>query len=170
VIVVHEATWFRTIAKDLAAAMIDTTRELVGETPVAMTYVDPQINIRTGSDTVTVMDTLELEGVPCEPSINDRVLYADAIHGLLGEEIEPGVPRLQIYEPGCPMLAKYLPKMRWDEKNSRKMADHKMDHGVVCLAYFAISSGVLSQSAAATSTTRPVWMDWLEEGRRRRHV
>lgn len=172
VIAFHEEVWFRTIAKDLAALMIQTTKELIGETSVAMTYVDPQINVRTGSDTVTVMDTLEMAGVPCEASINDRVLYADAIHGLLGEEIEPGVPRFQIYEPGCPMLAKYLPKMRWDEKNPRKMADHKFDHPAVSLAYFAISSGVLSIAAQETQATRPAWMDWVEEsrGQRRRRA
>jgi len=175
IIAVHEETWFKTIAKDLAAKMIETTAELtsrqdaqtgeVVSVSAAMTYVDPQIAVKTGSDTVTVMDTLELEGVPCEPSINDRVLYADAIHGLLGEEVEPGVPRFQIYEPGCPMLAKYLPKYRWDEKNPRKFADHKFDHYGVCVAYFAISSGVLSLSAREETTQRPVWMEWMDEGR-----
>jgi hypothetical protein len=167
IIAVHEDTWFRTIAKDLAAKMIEQTHELVGETVVAMTYVDPQINIRTGSDTVTVMDTLEMNGVPCEASINDRVLYADAIHSLLGEEVEPGVPRFQIYEPGCPMLAKYLPKMRWDEKNPRRMADHQFDHWIVALAYFAISSGVLTLSAKEESKPDPVWKAWMREDRGR---
>jgi hypothetical protein len=179
IIAFHEETWFRTVAKDLATTMIGTTKELTSRQeasgewvslPVSMTYVDPQINVRTGSDTVTVMDVLEMNGVPCEASINDRVLYADAIHGLLGEEVEPGVPRLQIYEPGCPMLAKYLPKMRWDEKNPRKMADHKFDHWIVCLAYFAISSGVLSSSQSEEATRRPAWMDWIEEGRGQRRV
>lgn len=168
VIAVHEETYFRTIAKDLAARMAETTRELVGDTPVAMTYVDPDISIRSGSDTVTIMDTLEMNGVPCEASINDRVLYADAIHGLLGEEVEPGVPRFQVYEPGCPMLARYLPKMRWDEKNPRKMADHKFDHWVVALAYFAISSGVLAFSTKEEAKGEPVWMQWVREGNQRR--
>jgi hypothetical protein len=124
------------------------------------------------------MDTLEINGVPCEPSINDRVLYADAIHSLLGEEIQEEVngeivtyPRFQVYEPGCPMLARYLPKMRWDEKNPRKMADHKFDHWPVALAYFAISSGVLARSEKASEARRPVWMDWMEDsGNSRRRV
>jgi hypothetical protein len=164
IIAVHEETWFQTIAKDLAAKILETTKELIGDTPCGMTYADPQIDFRTGAD-VTVKDILEMHGVPIECSINDRVLYADTIHGLLGEEVEPGVPRFQIYEPGCPMLAKYLPKMRWDEKNPRKMADHKFDHWPICLAYFGISSGVLSHTTQETSTTRPVWMDWLDEER-----
>lgn len=168
VIAIHEETWFKTIARDLAAAMIERTTELVGSTPVAMTYADPQIDVRTGADAVTVRDVLEMAGVPIECSVNDRVLYADAIHSLLGEEVEPGVPRFQVYEPGCPMLAKYLPKMRWDEKNPRKMADHRFDHWVVALAYFAISSGVLSHTGAETSASRPQWMDWMDEGRGQR--
>lgn len=173
IIAVQEEVWFKTIAKDLAASMRSRTEDLTGSPDCAGTFVDPVIAIKDGSDTVTVMDTLEMNGVPCEPSINDRVLYADAIHGLLGEEIEPGVPRLQVYEPGCPMLARYLPKMRWDEKNPRKMADHKFDHPAVTLAYFAISSGVLSQTSATTSAnSRPAWMDWMDEdaapARRRR--
>lgn len=168
VVVFHEETWFRTIAKDLAAKIVEITKELVGETPVGMTYIDPKCDVKTGSDVVTVRDMLELHGVPCEPSINDRILYADAIHGLLGEEVEPGVPKLQIYEPGCPMLAKYLPKMRWDETNPRKMADHKFDHWPIGVAYFAISSGVLSISAKEDrGAQEPVWMGWIREAQSR---
>jgi phage terminase large subunit len=172
VIVFHEETWFRTIAADLAIKIREITTELTGSPDCAMTLVDPKISIKTGSDVVTVQDMLEMHGVPCEPSINDRILYADAIHGLLGEEVEPGVPRLQIYEPGCPMLAKYLPKMRWDETNERKMADHKFDHWPICLAYFAISSGVLSVTRAEEIRNEPIWMTWMREaparnGRRR---
>jgi hypothetical protein len=94
-------------------------------------------------------------------------LYADAIHSLLGEEVEPGIPRFQIYEPGCPNLARYLPKYRWDEKNERKFADHKFDHYGVALAYFAISSGVLSTTSKTEPEVEPVWMKWLREDARR---
>jgi hypothetical protein len=167
VIAFHEGTWFRTIAADLAAIIRQETKELTGNEQVAMTLVDPKIAVKTGSDVVTTMDVLEMHGVPCEPSINDRILYADAIHGLLGEEVEPGIPRLQIYEPGCPMLAKYLPKMRWDETNPRKMADHKFDHWPICIAYFAISSGVLSVTAKESHQAEPVWMQWIREGQQR---
>jgi hypothetical protein len=169
VIAIGESTWFKTIARDLAAKMNQQLRDLTRRDDCVVTYVDPQINIKTGSDTVTVMDVLEMNGVPCEASINDRVLYADAIHGLLGEEIEPGIPRFQIYEPGCPMLARYLPKMRWDDKNPRRLADHQFDHWIVALAYFAISSGVLaSSSAALQDVVRPAWMAWIDEGTSRR--
>lgn len=167
IFVVHEETWFRTPAPDLAVKICETTKELFGETQVAMTYVDPKIGVVTG-DIVTVMDRLEMGGVPCEPSINDREMYCDAIHALLGEEVEPGVPKLQIFEPGCPNLAKYLPKMRWDEKNERKMADHKYDHWPIGLAYFGISSGVLSFTAREDTKGEPAWMGWIREGQSRK--
>jgi hypothetical protein len=166
IIAFHEETWFKTIAKDLAGKILDTTKDIT-QGQVGVTYVDPTINVKTGSDTVTVMDILEMNGVPCEASINDRVLYADAIHSLLGEEVEPGIPRFQIYEPGCPNLARYLPKYRWDEKNERKFADHKFDHYGVALAYFAISSGVLSTTSKTEPEVEPVWMKWLREDARR---
>jgi hypothetical protein len=163
VIAFHEGVYFQTIARDLATKIVEQTAELTTAS-VVTTYADPQIDVKTGADAVTVKDILEIGGVPIECSVNDRVLYADAIHGLLGEEIEPGVPRFQVYEPGCPMLAKYLPRMRWDEKNPRKMADHAFDHPVVTLAYYALSSGILSQThAPAGSQVRPIWMEWLEE-------
>jgi len=151
--------------------MIAEQKELTSATCV-MTYADPDIDVRRGAE-ITIRDHLEMAGVPIECSVNDRVLYADAIHALLGEEVSPGVPKLQIYEPWCPMLAKYLPRMKWDEKNPRKMADHKFDHWVVCLAYFAISSGVIALSEKASSADEPVWMSWVREssGRRKaRHV
>jgi hypothetical protein len=169
IIAFHEEVIFRTIASEIAQRIQETTRELT-QAPVVMTYADPQIDYQQGHE-VTVRDVLEMGGVPIECSKNDRVSFADAIHGLLGEEIEPGVPRFQIYERGCPMLAKYLPKMRWDEKNPRKMADHKFDHPAVTLAYFALSSGVLSQAEAEVPVQRPVWMDWLNEsGRKGRRI
>lgn len=171
IIAFHEQTWFETDAEGLAKEIISTTRELIGDSCVAMTFADPEIGIKRG--VITVQDTLEIHGVPIECSIDDRVLYADAIHSLLGEEISPGVPRFVVYEPGCPMLAKYLPKMRWDEKNPRKMADHKFDHWPVCLAYFGISSGVLSLSGETKETKEPEWMAWMRDsgrGQRRRFI
>lgn len=170
VIVVHERTWTNTIAKDLAAGILQETKDLLGRELPMVTYADPAIDIKTGHDAITVRDTLELNGVAIECSVNDRVLYADAIHGLLGEEVEPGVPRLQIYEPGCPNLCKYLPRMRWDETNPRKMANHSCDHWPITLAYFAISSGVLVTTAATETAVEPIWKSWVREaqaGRRR---
>ncbi len=168
VIAFHEETWFRTIAEDAATKMNEVHKELVGDLPCSMTYIDPDLVVMDGRDAVTVRDKMEARGVPCEPSINNRVMIADAIHSLLGEEIEPGVPRLQIYEPGCPLLARYLPKMRWDETNVKKMANHKYDHWPMALGYFGISSGVLAMSQEQEKhVAEPFWKAWMREGGRR---
>lgn len=108
-----------------------------------------------------------------EPSTNSRELYASAINRLLQAEIAPNVPKLVFLKPnpqtdagrnlimrgivGCPYLVKFLPKMQFDEKDTRKMADHKHDHPVVALAYLAMSYPIVS--APPVSSYRPAWMD-----------
>ncbi len=170
VFAVHEETWFRTIAEDAATKMVEVHVELFGDIPCAMTYIDPDLSYQDGKDAVLVQDKMEARGVPCEPSINNRVMIADAIHSLLGEEIEPGVPRCQIYEPGCPLLARYLPKMRWDEKNERKMADHKFDHWPMNMGYFGISSGVLTIAQEIEGKKEPIWKTWAAEDARQQRI
>ncbi|OGT59078.1 MAG: hypothetical protein A3E01_06065 [Gammaproteobacteria bacterium RIFCSPHIGHO2_12_FULL_63_22] len=106
-----------------------------------------------------------------EASTNSRELYVSAINRLLQTEIAPGVPKLLFLRPdpktdagrnllmrgivGCPYLLKYLPKMQFDEKDPRKMADHKHDHAVVALAYLAASYPV--QTTPRVEVVRPPW-------------
>jgi hypothetical protein len=100
-------------------------------------------------------------------------LFASAINRLLQAEIAPGVPKVVFLKPnphtdagrnlimrgitGCPYLLKYLPKMQFDEKDTRKMADHKHDHPVVTFAYKAMSYQITT--APTIESTRPVWWD-----------
>jgi len=58
--------------------------------------------------------------------------------------------------------------MQWDEKNPRKMADHKYDHWPIGLAYFGISSGVLAFTAKESTAREPEWMGWMREAKGRR--
>lgn len=137
IIVFHEKTWFRTIAKDIAEDIAEESRGL----KVVTTYCDPTIDIKTGADVKTIREVMEDEGkFPMDPSINNREYFADKINAALEEEVEPGIPRIQVYARGCPMLAKYLPRMKYDEHNTRAMADHKFDHWPIALAYFLMST------------------------------
>jgi hypothetical protein len=106
-----------------------------------------------------------------EPSTNSRELYASAINRLLQAEIAPNTPKVLFLKPnpsteagrnlimrgivGCPYLLKYLPKMQFDEKDPRKMADHKHDHPVVALAYRAMAYPI--HTAPTPESTKPVW-------------
>ncbi len=147
-----EKIWYETIIRDVAR---DIKAESVGMN-VAGTFCDPTMGVKTGADVVSLIQIMENEGVPLEPSINDREAFAYAIHNLLQMEVMPGVPRLQLLEKGCPYLAKYLPRMKYDERHPNAMADHKHDHPVVTLAYFALST--IPETRPTESTRVRDWM------------
>lgn len=156
-----EKLWYRTVAADIAKDIVEESDGM----RVVMTYCDPVMDIKTGADVRTIKDTFELNGVPMEPSINNREHYAHAVHSALAEEAEPGVPRLQILDKfagpglGCPYLIKTLPMQRYDPKHPLRMADHKDDHAVIALAYFLISSGAMERRSSATADRKtPKWM------------
>jgi hypothetical protein len=130
-----EKAYYRTVVKDIAE---DVKSESAGLT-VSTTYADPTIDVKTGADVYTIRQKFEAEGVAIDLSINNREFFADAIHSALQEEIEPGVPRIQFVASGCPDLIKYLPRMKWDERHPRAMAEHRYDHWPVALAYFLMS-------------------------------
>lgn len=153
-VVFKEKVWWKDVAKDIA-------EDIVGESKgmnVVTTYCDPSIDVQNGADIVTIRDTFELNGVPMDPSVNNREYYAHAINSALKMEVEPHVPRLRLYQPGCPYLAKYLPQMRYDERNTQAMADHKHDHAPVALAYFLMSVMPIGERTPLSGTKLPKWM------------
>jgi hypothetical protein len=149
-----EKLWKRAVAPDIA-------RDIVAESEglnVAITFCDPSMASNTGADVRTLKDIFEDNGVPMEPSVNNRELYAHHIHMALSEEAEPGIPKLQIYAPGCPYLIKTLPLQRYDPKHPLKMADHKEDHAAVTLAYFLISGASTERRTPQATRQLPRWM------------
>jgi hypothetical protein len=146
---------------------------------VAMTYCDPTMDIKTAADVRSIKDIFEDNGVPMEPSINNREHYAHAVHTALQEEVQGGVnedgtpvllPKLQILDKngpsmGCPYLIKTIPQMRFDPKHPLRMADSKNDHAVIALAYFLISSGALERRSIETMYRIPKWMRPKEQPR-----
>lgn len=153
IICFKELVRYRTIAADMAK---EIAAESVGM-HVATTYCDPTLDIQGGADVVTIRETFELNGVPMDPSVNNREHYAHAINSALKTEVEPGKPMFAMYQPGCPYLTKYLPQMRYDEKNPLAMADHKHDHAPVAAAYFLMSQTHRPEREILT-THVPKWM------------
>lgn len=137
-IVLHEEQWHKTIAPILAEDIRATTKRL-GINRVAMTFCDPSMDINTTADVRSVKRIFEDNGVPMENSINNREFFATFMQDALHEEVLPGVPKLQIYRPGCPNLVKTIPQMKFDVKHPERMADHPRDHWVVTLAYYLMS-------------------------------
>ncbi len=153
-----EKLWQRTVASDIAK---DILKESEGMR-VSATYCDPSMDFQTGADVRTIKDIFEENGVPMEKSVNNREHYAHAVHTALSEEVEPGVPRLQILDGssvpyGCPYLIRTIPQMGYDEKRPMALANHAHDHAVVALAYFLISHSSYEQRPMRAGNT-PRWM------------
>jgi (2Fe-2S) ferredoxin len=148
-----ERLWYKKVASEVAKDIIEDSQGM----RVVATYCDPTMDIKTTADVRSIKDIYEDLGVPLETSINNREHYAHAIHSALSEEVEPGVPRLQIYDKGCPYLIKTIPQQRYDPKHPLRMADHKDDHACVTLAYFLISSGAMEHKTKSTASL-PKWM------------
>lgn len=145
IVVFKEKTWLRTIVEDIADDIVKESKGM----KVSMTYCDPTIDINTGADIETMRDKMENHGVPMEPSVNSREHYAAAIHSALQSEIEWGSGDTMVRKPrivflqgsgiGVPLTIKYLPMMRYDDKNPMEMADHRHDHLPIACAYFLMS-------------------------------
>jgi phage terminase large subunit len=159
-IVFHEQIWIKTIVADIAAD-IHRIDEMLGVERVVTTYCDPTIDIHTGHEIRTIKSIFEDNGIGMECSINNREQFASAVHTALGEEVEPGVPRIQIYVGpkgrGCPYLAKSIPLQRYNPPRPLAMDDQKDDHPVVSIAYFLISNSSLEQRSIETRRPRR-WM------------
>lgn len=171
VIAFKEKVWFRKTAEEIARDIVEETRAL-GIT-VTTTFCDPSLDLQTGADIYTVRDKMEMQGVPMETSVNNREMFAAAIHSLLREEALAGVPRLQMLQAGAgvgaglgvPYLLKTLPQQKYDPKKPMAMAPHKADHASVCLAYYALSSAAELNTAPITQHRVPKWLKWPSKPR-----
>lgn len=138
IICFKEMHWYRKIGKHIA----EEAREESKGMNIVTTFCDPTIDISDGKggEVLTTREIMERAAKsPFDNGKNDRKLFADVIHRILGEEIGPHQPRIMFYNRGCPMLIKYIPRMKWDEHDPTKLAEHKMDHWPVAFAYFAMS-------------------------------
>ena len=93
----------------------------------------------------------------------DRVNGWQRVHHLLKEVTDDGrgpVPKLQVYETGCPMLAQTIPMLKGDPKRPGDILEED-DHWADTLRWFAMSR--------PTSSTKPkstIWQRFSPEVRR----
>lgn len=161
-IVFHEKTFSRMVISEIAAG-IHAEDRMLGVERVVGTFCDPTLDIHTGHEFRTMKDLFEEHGIPMECSVNNREQFAAHVHTALAEEVEPGIPRLQILAGnkyrgiGCPYMIKAIPLQKVNPKRPLAMADQAHDHPVVALAYFLISHASIEQRQAAQRKLRP-WM------------
>lgn len=169
-IVFHERVLHRHTAAE-TAHVIKQDEERMGISKVAMTYCDPSMDVNTQADVRTLKEIYEDHGIPMECSLNNREMFATALHTMLAEEAGEDTPRLQFFahgrHEGCPYLVRTIPQMRYDEKHPERMADHREDHAVVALCYYIMSHASDQQrSILGTSKLRP----WMRPKKEDRHI
>lgn len=126
---------------------------------VRETFCDPSMFPPEGEDGIVLQgNILESNGVPLTKSRNDRIACGFAISEWLNTPLDDGLPALQFWTPGCPVLAKTLPTMRMDEKKKEKIADHAKDHATITLGYFCMAQKlkpkIFRPSAEATRVSQ----------------
>jgi len=159
-IVFHEKLLYKSTAAE-TAEIIKEEDERLGISRVATTFCDPSMDINTTADIRTVKQIYEGNGVPMECSINNREMFATAVHSALAEEAGEYLPRIQFYvygNRGCPYLVKTIPQMRYNPKRPAAMDDHKEDHAVVALAYYLMSHSADNRRTATTHENMRPWM------------
>ncbi len=126
------------------------------------TFCDPTIFPPQGSDLKLagniLEDSSEKNGIPLTPSHNDRTAAGFSISEWLNINLEDGLPALQFWQPGCPVLCKTLPSMRMDPKKPEKIADSSKDHATITLSYFTtaytLNPRIVSPSSPATRISK----------------
>lgn len=143
-----KSTPARQVAKDIVADSYGMR--------IVESYCDP--NMFFGSEATeqtSIGDIFESNGVPLTKSKNDRAAAGFAIHEYLNTVLDDKLPKIQIYEFGCPQLCRTLPEMRVHKTDPRKIADGN-DHWVIALAYFCL--GVIGPSVEERLDVKPKWM------------
>lgn len=138
--VFKEKTWFSTPAATVANEIVTESAGM----RIAETFCDPTMFIGSqATEYHSIGDIFWSNGVPLSPSVNDRAHAGFVIHEYLNTILTDGLPKLQIYEPGCPQLVRTIPIMRTHKTDPRKIANGN-DHYVIALAYFCM--GWIGQS------------------------
>lgn len=149
-----EATWKRTVAKDVALEI----KRMSAEMHVTQTDCDPKMFTKDGQSPFSIADIFEQNGVPLTPAQNDRELFGYVVHEMLSTVIEDNgrqYPSWQILEHACPELVRTLPILQMDASNPAKIADGP-DHWVISCAYFGMSLAAPSKDPVISSVPR--WM------------
>ncbi len=162
-IVFKERTWTRTLAADVAKAIVKESQGM----RVVETFCDPTMFIKSGASVMSVGDLFETNGVPLTSSINKRESFGYAIHQYLNQIIDQH-PQLRIVKPlglyGCPHLIRTLPQLRMDKHDPSKIAEGE-DHYAVALAYFT-----LGLAAPSRDPVSPVIKPWMRPKGQHRQV
>lgn len=158
VLVFRERTFKNELITDITKAIKAESQNM----RVVETFCDPSMfKYQATTSFNSVGDQFEQQGIALTPSVNDRAIFVTAISQYLYTTLPDGLPRMQIYVPGCPQLVKTLPLMRADTKHPERMADGN-DHWAVSLAYFCQSYVAIPHEPKHSSVPTPGTRDVSE--------
>jgi hypothetical protein len=133
-IVFRELVRTHTPAKEIASLI----KSMSTDVHVRDTFCDPSMFPPDQHDVELEGNIIENCGIPLTPSRNDRIACGFSISEWLNTPLEDGLPALQFWQPGCPVLCKTLPSMRMDPKKPERIADSPKDHATITLGYFCM--------------------------------
>jgi len=151
VIAFKERSWTRATAAEVARDIKNNSAGM----RIAETFCDPKMFDGSEATGNSIGDIFERNGVSLTRSRNDRSAAGFSIHEYLNTVLEDGLPKIQIWDQGCPMLLKTIPMMRMDKKNPARIADGN-DHYVISLGYFC--QGRVGPSRESHKSAVKPWM------------
>jgi phage terminase large subunit len=169
-VVFKERQWKRTLAKDVAKAIVVESEGM----HVVDTFADPSMFAKDGNSDYSIAETFEMHGVPMVAAQNDRALFGyvicehlDTTQTVEYRGKERKRPKMQILEDdgrglGCPNLLRTIPVMVVDPNDPKKIAAGE-DHWVVALAYFG-----MGRATPVQDPKRPSVPYWMQKSSRRR--
>ncbi len=136
-IAVKEMTFKRLIAKHAAEKIAEESRGMT----IMYSIGGTDMWMKSGQTGESIAETFARNKVAMQQANQDRINGWQRVHALLTDVVDDGhgpVPMLQVYEPGCPQLARTIPMMQGDPKNPGDILQRK-DHWIDTLRTFAMS-------------------------------
>ena len=133
-IVFRELVRTHTPAKEFASLIKSMSSDL----QVRETFCDPSMFPPDDHDVELEGNIMENNGISLTKSRNDRIAAGFSISEWLNTPLSDGLPALQFWQPGCPVLCKTIPSMRMDPKKPERIADSSKDHATITLGYYCM--------------------------------
>lgn len=158
-VAVLEYTFERTITAKVAKNIVEKSRNKT----ITMTIGGHDFWMKDGQTGESMSETFAKNGISMYMANCDRVNGWQRVHAMLKEVTDDGrgpTPKMQVYEPGCPMLSRTFPMMVGDPKNPGDIIE-KQDHWVDTARWFA-----MSRPSSSKPEKSNVWARFSPEVRR----
>jgi len=148
----QEYTFKLTVTSKVAEEILRRSQGL----KITMTIGGHDFWMKEGQTGESMAETFARAGISMYMANTDRINGWARVHSLLKELTDDGtgpVPKMQVFEPACPMLARTFPMMSGDPKTPGDLLQ-RQDHWVDTARWFAMSRPSSSKPTRATVWSR----------------